>query len=192
MCCQANRRNEMLYFCLDSSIHGSRLRHIIFHISLCFSGTNRTAAFIFSGSGVDDRFPDMSFAAFPPDALMAARRDHCRRQAAVERIIPLCSQLWKERSQIVEASQNAPACAIRTSGVFNGPCCDDRLPFMAEHTSPPDLFVAVRRHLIRFQTAVTLSIPFRSEIRKERKQVVFAGNGRFAATNRASAAAYPA
>ena len=48
------------------------------NIAPCFSSTNRTAAFIFSGSGVDDRFPDVSFAAFPPDALMAARRDHVR------------------------------------------------------------------------------------------------------------------
>mgnify|MGYP006968329999 CR=1 FL=1 len=185
-------RNKMLHFNRGSSTHSSRFRHVIFHISLCFSGTDRTAAFIFSGSGVDNRFPDVSFAAFPPDALMAARRDHFRRQAAVERIIPLCSQLWKERCKIIEASQNTPACAIRTSGVFHGSGCDDRLPFMAEHTSPPDLFVAVGRHLIRFQTAITLSIPFRSEIWKERKQIIFAGNGSFAAANRASAAAYPA
>lgn len=44
-------------------------RQIVFTIVPCFSSTNRTAAFIFSGFGVDDRFPDVSFAAFPPDAL---------------------------------------------------------------------------------------------------------------------------
>ena len=167
-------------------------RQIVFNIASCFSGADWTAAFIFSGSGVDDRFPDMSFAAFPPDALMAARRDHFRRQVAVERIIPLCSQLWKERRQIIEASKNAPACAIRTSGVFNGSGCHNRLPLMTESTSPPNLFVAVGCYMIRRQAAVVLSIPFRSKIRKESKQVIFTGNGSLTAANRASAAAYPA
>ena len=94
-------------------------RQIVFNIASCFSGADWTAAFIFSGSGVDDRFPDVSFAAFPPDALMAARRDHVRRKATI-----------------------------------------------------------------------VLSIPFRSEIRKESKQVIFTGNGSLTAANRASAAAH--
>ena len=103
-------------------------RQIVFNIASCFSGADWTAAFIFSGSGVDDRFPDMSFAAFPPDALMAARRDHFWRQAAVERIIPLCGKRRIHRGKIVIANPQdtfgavRAFCTARTDANLTLPC----------------------------------------------------------------------
>ena len=162
-----------------------------FGTSFCSPGADGASAFAFSGSGINDRLPDVSRTAFPPDALMAAYREHFRHQIAVARRIPLGGKLWVARCQVIKTGQNAPARAIGTAGVFYGSGCNDRLPRMSAGTPPPGLSITVGRHTIRGQIAVAFCIPFCGNVREERQQVVIAGNSNFAVANRAAAAPRP-
>lgn len=130
-----------------------------FGTSFCSPGADGASAFAFSGSGINDRLPDVSRTAFPPDALMAAYREHFRHQIAVARRIPLGGKLWVARCQVIKTGQNAPARAIGTAGVFYGSGCNDRLPRMSAGTPPPGLSITVGRHTIRGQIAVAFCIP---------------------------------
>ena len=120
----------------------STLRPHILRVLLCFSSTHGTTAFLFTCSGVDGCFPDMSFAAPPPDPSVTSRCYHFRCQTVIQRIIPLSSDSWEKRCKIVEACQNAPSCAVWATGVFYSSCSNDGLPFMPKCASPPDLSVA--------------------------------------------------
>ena len=144
-----------------------------FGTSFCSPGADGT--FASSGSGINDRLPDVSRTAFPPDA----------------RRIPLGGKLWVARCQVIKTGQNAPARAIGTAGVFYGSGCNDRLPRMSAGTPPPGLSVTIGRHTIRGQIAVAFCIPFCGNFREERQQVVIAGNSNFAVANRAAAAPRP-
>ena len=66
---------------------------LIFDLSCCFSGAYGTSTFLLSGSGVDGRFPNMPFSAFPPYPLVTSRRYHFWGQTAVQRAIPLRGDL---------------------------------------------------------------------------------------------------
>lgn len=145
---------------------------LIFELSCCFSGAYRTSTFLLSGSGVDGRFPNMPFSAFPPYPLVTSRRYHFWSQTAVQRAIPLRGDFRMKRSKIIETSQNAPSCAVWAGGAFHGSCRYNRLPFMSARTAPPDFFVAERGDLIRLQTAVALCIPLCGKTGKERRQIV--------------------
>lgn len=165
---------------------------LIFELSCCFSGAYGTSTFLLSGSGVDGRFPNMPFSAFPPYPLVTSRRYHFWSQTAVQRAIPLRGDFRMKRSKIIETGQNAPARTIWAGGAFHSSGCNYCLPFMSKRTSPPDLFVAVRRYVIRSQAAVAFSIPLHSEIRKEGGQVILARHGSFPATNWTPSTSVPA
>ena len=81
---------------------------LIFELSCCFSGAYGTSTFLLSGSGVDGRFPNMPFSAFPPYPLVTSRRYHFWSQTAVQRAIPLRGDFRMKRSKIIETGQNAP------------------------------------------------------------------------------------
>ena len=115
-----------------------------FGTSFCSPGADGASAFAFSGSGINDRLPDVSRTAFPPDALMAAYREHFRHQIAVARRIPLGGKLWVARCQVIKTGQNAPARAIGTASVFYGSGCNDRLPRMSAGTPPTRPFYFCR------------------------------------------------
>lgn len=161
---------------------------LIFDLSCCFSGAYGTSAFLLSGSGVDGYFPDVSLTASPPHPFMASRRHHLWRQTAVQRSIPLGGDFRMKRCKIVEASQNAPSCAVWAAGVLYSSCCNDGLPFMTKCASPPYLSVAEGSDLIRSQTSVALRIPLCGKARKERRQIILAGHHSLPSTNRASRA----
>lgn len=161
---------------------------LIFDLSCCFSGAYGTSTFLLSGSGVDGCFPNMPFSAFPPYPFMASRRHHLWGQTAVQRVIPLGGDLRIERCKIVEASQNAPSCAVWAAGVLYSSCCNDGLPFMTKCASPPYLSVAEGSDLIRSQTSVALRIPLCGDVWKERRQIILAGHHSLPSANRASRA----
>lgn len=161
---------------------------LIFDLSCCFSGAYGTSTFLLSGSGVDGRFPNMPFSAFPPHPFMASRRHHFWGQTAVQRSIPLGSDLRIERSKIIKTSQNAPSCAVWAAGVLYSSCCNDGLPFMTKCASPPYLSVAEGSDLIRSQTSVALRVPLRGKARKEHRQIILAGHHSLPSANRASRA----
>ena len=131
---------------------------LIFDLSCCFSGAYGTSTFLLSGSGVDGRFPNMPFSAFPPYPLVTSRRYHFWGQTAVQRAIPLRGDFRMKRSKIIKTSQNAPSCAVWAAGVLYSSCCNDGLPFMTKCASPPYLSVAEGSNLIRSQTSVALRI----------------------------------
>lgn len=93
---------------------------LIFELSCCFSGAYGTSTFLLSGSGVDGRFPNMPFSAFPPYPLVTSRRYHFWSQTAVQRAIPLRGDFRMKRSKIIETGQNAPARTIWAGGAFHG------------------------------------------------------------------------
>ena len=159
---------------------------------LCFAGTHRASAFLLARSGIDGCFPDVSLAASPPHPLTASRRHHLRRQAAVQRIVPLDGDLRIDRCKIVEAGQNAPSCAVGAAGVFRDPRSDDSLPFVIKGTPPPNLPVAERSDLVWCQAAVSLRVPLRGKARKERRQIILAGHHGFSRADRALGTSAPA
>ena len=159
---------------------------LIFVLSCCFSGAYGTSTFLLSGSGVDGRFPNMPFSAFPPYPLVTSRRYHFWSQTAVQRAIPLRGDFRMKRSKIIETGQDAPSCAVWAPGVFYSSCSNDGLPFMAKCTSPPDLPVAEGSDLIRSQTSVALRIPLCGDVWKERRQIILAGHHGLPSANRAS------
>ena len=161
---------------------------LIFELSCCFSGAYGTSTFLLSGSGVDGRFPNMAFSAFPPYPLVTSRRYHFWSQTAVQRAIPLRGDFRMKRSKIIETGQNAPARTIWAGGAFHGSGCNYCLPFMSKRTSPPDLFVAEGSDLIRSQTSVALRIPLCGDVWKERRQIILAGHHGLPSANRASRA----
>ena len=71
---------------------------LIFDLSCCFSGAYGTSTFLLSGSGVDGRFLNMPFSAFPPYPLVTSRRYHFWGQTAVQRAIPLRGDFRMKRS----------------------------------------------------------------------------------------------
>ena len=170
---------------------GTLRPHILGRL-LCFASAHRASAFLLACPGVDGCFPDVSLAASPPHPLMASRRHHLRRQAAVQRIVPLDGDLRTDRCKIVEAGQNAPSRAVGTAGVFRAPCSDDSLPFVTKGTPPPNLPVAEGSNLIWCQTAVALRVPLRSKPRKERRQIILAGHHGFSRADRALGTSVPA
>ena len=161
---------------------------LIFDLSCCFSGAYGTSTFLLSDSGVDGRFPNMPFSAFPPYPLVTSRRYHFWGQTAVQRAIPLRGDFRMKRSKIIKTSQNAPSCAVWAAGVLYSSCCNDGLPFMTKCASPPYLSVAEGSNLIRSQTSVALRIPLRGDVWKERRQIILAGHHSLPSANRASRA----
>lgn len=121
---------------------------LIFDLSCCFSGAYGTSTFLLSGSGVDGRFPNMPFSAFPPYPLVTSRRYHFWGQTAIQRAIPLRGDFRMKRSKIIKTGQNAPSCAVWAAGVLYSSCCNDGLPFMTKCASPPYLSVAEGSNLI--------------------------------------------
>lgn len=166
----------------------SALRPHILRVLLCFSGTHGTSAFLLTGSGVDSSFPNMSFAAFPPHALVAPRCYPFWCQRAIQRIVPLSCNFRVERCKIVETSQNAPSCAVWAAGVLYSSCSNNGLPFMPKCALPPDLSVAEGSNLIRSQASVAFRVPLCGDVRKERRQIILAGHHGLPRANRASRA----
>lgn len=141
---------------------------LIFELSCCFSCAYGTSTFLLSGSGVDGRFPNMPFSAFPPYPLVTSRRYHFRGQRAIQRIVPLGCNFRVERCKIVETGQNAPSCAVGAVGVLYSSCSNNGLPFMPKCALPPDLSVAEGSNLIRSQTPVAFRVPLRGDVWVER------------------------
>ena len=166
----------------------SALRPHILRVLLCFSGTHGASAFLLAGSGIDGCFPNMSFAATPPNPSVTSRRYHFWCQRAIQCIVPLGCNFRVDRCKIVKARQDAPSCAVWAPGVFYSSCSNDGLPFMAKCTSPPDLPAAEGSDLIRSQTSVALRIPLCGDVWKERRQIILAGHHGLPSANRASRA----
>ena len=164
------------------------LRAHILSVLLCFSGTHRAPAFLLTGSGVDSSFPNMSFAAPPPDPFMTPQCYHFRCQTVIQRIVPLSSDSWEKRCKIIEASQNAPPCAVWATGVFYSSCSNNGLPFMPKCALPPDLSVAEGSDLIRSQTSVAFRVPLCGDVWKKRRQIILTGHHGLPRANRASRA----
>lgn len=161
-----------------------RLDETLVSIALAqLSGADGTAAFLTAGAGEYGRFPDVPVAAAPPDLFMAAQRYHLWRQLAVQRIVPLGGGLRLKRRQIVEARQNAPSGAVGAAHAAGRPGSNDRLPFMAQGTTPPDLPVAVSRHLIRRQLTVACRVPFLRQRREHGGQIRLSRHSRPSAAN---------
>ena len=153
------------------------------HGVCCFSGAYGTSTFLLSGSGVDGRFPNMPFSAFPPYPLVTSRRYHFWSQTAVQRAIPLRGDFRMKRSKIIETGQNAPARTIWAGGAFHGSGCNYCLPFMSKRTSPPDLLL-LKNNLIR--SGRCAPYPTVRRCLEERRQIILAGHQPPSA-NRASA-----
>ena len=81
------------------------------------SGADGAAALLRAGARIDDGFPHVSHGALPPDLFVAAGRDHLRCQRAVERRVPLRSNVGAERLEIIEALEHLASRAIGTSGL---------------------------------------------------------------------------
>lgn len=138
-----------------------------------------------AGSGIDSCFPNMSFAATPPNPSVTSRRYHFRCQTGVPCIVPLSSDSWIKRCKIVEASQNAPSCAVWAARVLYNSCSNDGLPFVPKCASPPNPPVAERSNLIWSQTSVSLRVPLCGDVWKGRRQIILAGHHGLPSANRA-------
>ena len=136
------------------------------------SGADGAAAPLRARTGIDDRLPDVAQRAAPPDLSVAAGRHHLRRQAAVERRVPLRRHDRLPCRKVVEPGEDLAPRAVGAVVPPHGPRRDDRQIAVAQRAPPPHLAVAGGRDRLRRQRAVFRRIPLPGQRRIEGGEVV--------------------
>lgn len=120
----------------------------------------------------------------PPHLAMAARRDHFRCQRTVERWVPLCGDLRRNRRKVVETREHLSARTVGTADFPRSPQGDDRLIAVTQRTTPPRLPVAGGCHRLRRKCSVFLHVPFLCQRGVEGSQIVEAFCNDFSSADR--------
>lgn len=128
-------------------------------------GADGAAAFLRTGAGVDNGFPDVTLAALPPDLAVGPGRDHGRRQRAVEGGVPLGRDLRDPGRQVVKPGQDLRSRAVGAAAALTGPACNPGQIVVAPLTAPPDLPVGAGGDLIRRQSPVFAGVPLGRDFR---------------------------
>ena len=153
-----------------------------------FSGTDRTAAFLCSCTGIDGGQPFVAVGAPPPDPFCASGKHHIGFQRHILLRVPLGSHQRLHGFQIIKSRQYFSVCTVRAVGPLRCPIRYLGLPFMPSAAFPPDPSVAEHRDLLRTQCSVFLSVPLLCQLWRKAFQVIFSGIHNFSGTNRTACA----
>lgn len=151
------------------------------------SGADGAAALLRAGARIDDGFPHVSHGALPPDLFVAAGRDHLRCQRAVERRMPLRSNVGAERFQIVEAFEHLASRAIGTSGLALRARRDRGAVGMPQLAAPPSGTVGTDGDIAGLQAPVFALILLCGDLGLEVGKAFFARDDRLARAHGTSA-----
>ena len=154
--------------------------------SLCRSGAHRAARRIRPRPGVDHAFPNVSLPAAPPDSPVAALGQGLRRNALIQRGVPLPHQARILARKIVEPR---PRLLPRAVGTARPLCPTEhrRLIVVSLFALPPDPLHAPLRDLPGREPTVFPAVPLRRQIRTGGDEIRLTGDGLFPRSERAAA-----